>query len=236
MIHGLPNPASAAAHTTPPFWLIVLSFWIFTFGILSWRTGLVVGDEFHLFTARRLLSTIAGAGLFGFVLWKMMSPKAGWAHHPIGAIAAILPAAFCILYFRLLLDWAVFPEPLPIEHNLRWVITWSGYFGLWISGALAFGLHRRPDPARSFTCTYPVERAVEPVARPLPIDPDAWSWLVDALAEELQRHPRADRAALIDRLVRSAGYEVADGPGGNPQDDARILLVRRLACRLLDKT
>lgn len=57
-------------------------------------------------------------------------------------------------------------------------------------------------------------------------------WIVDALADELAADGTRDRGALIQALVRRAGYEQADCLVPGEAETVRAALVARLAGRL----
>lgn len=57
-------------------------------------------------------------------------------------------------------------------------------------------------------------------------------WIVDALAEELANNSTLDRKALVQTLVRRAGYEQADWLMPGEAGQVRAELVARLAGRL----
>ena len=54
----------------PPMNILIFAglFWFFTYAALSVRTELILGDQFNLFTVRRILGTTVGALAFGLVL------------------------------------------------------------------------------------------------------------------------------------------------------------------------
>jgi hypothetical protein len=210
--------------------LVVLAFGLFTYGVLSWRTSLVVGDAFHFFTARRLLATAAGAAIYGFVLSKIMAPESRWTRNPLAVIGTILPASLVLLSVRLALDQLLYAEPLPLENNVRWVFVWAGYFGLWVSAALALKAHGAPSaPNVHAAARVECERA----APASPADENVWFSLVDALAEEIDALPHADRARVVEGLIRRADYEITDELSAlAPAHNARVQLVLRLASRV----
>jgi hypothetical protein len=209
--------------------LFAALFWLFTYALLSVRAQLLLGDGFSLASARRLLATTAGAATYWAVLGWMRARPEGRAPNPAAIVATILPASILVLAARLAVDRLWYETPLPLEANLRWVMAWSGYFGLWVSASLAFRMHRAPRAATAPTASALAARPA-PSAPSAPADPAAWEWLVDACAAELAASPPADRAALAARLVARAGYERADDLGG--LHNARVALAARLAARL----
>lgn len=57
-------------------------------------------------------------------------------------------------------------------------------------------------------------------------------WIIDALADELAADRTQDRAALVQALLRRAGYEQADCLVPGDAETVRAALVARLAGRL----
>lgn len=206
--------------------LCVGLFWLFSYALLSWRTGLLVGDAFQLVTPRRAIAITAGAGLFWLGLARIMAR--GRDVHPLAVIAGILPAGIVVLGVRLGLDRLAFANaPLPLDRNIHWVLLWTGYFGLCLIAALAWRLHRSARAARS------VAALPAAAARVTPLPAESWEWLTDAIAAEIAELRPAERRALIARLTERAGYALADeGDPDFARRNARAALVRRLAARL----
>ena len=136
----------------PPMNILIFAglFWFFTYAALSVRTELILGDQFNLFTVRRILGTTVGALAFGLVLTCIARRARDGILNPASAIAAILPASLLVLAARLAIDELFYELPLPFETNFKWVAVWAGYFGMWVSASLAFQMHRhgeRPQAA-----------------------------------------------------------------------------------------
>jgi hypothetical protein len=208
--------------------LFAALFWLFTYALLSVRAQMLLGEGFELLSARRLLGTSAGALSYWAVLAWMRRSRGGAAPNPAAIVATILPATIFVLAARLAVEHLWYETPLPLQATLRWVMAWSGYFGLWVSASLAFQMHRGGRPAAAFAG--PAAAAAEPCAFPAGGDPEAWDWLVDACAAELAELPTGDRRGLAARLVAKAGYEQADDPDGAA--NARVALAGRIAARL----
>ena len=156
--------------------------------------------------------------------------RGGHAPNPAAIVATILPATIFVLAACLAVEHLWYETPLPLQATLRWVMAWSGYFGLWVSASLAFQMHRTGRAPAATAGARPTGGAAGPVASPAPSDPAAWDWVVEACAAELASLPAPDRAALAARLVAKAGYEQADDPGGIA--NARVELASRLAARI----
>lgn len=87
----------------PPMNILIFAglFWFFTYAALSVRTELILGDQFNLFTVRRILGTTVGALAFGLVLTCIARRARDGILNPASAIAAILPASLLVLAARL---------------------------------------------------------------------------------------------------------------------------------------
>ncbi len=204
----------------------------------------MLGDQFHLFTVRRLLGTTVGALAFGLVLDCIARRSREGTLNPGSAIAAILPASLLVLAVRLAADRFFYELPLPFETNLKWVAVWTGYFGMWVSASLAFQMHRqghRPELANFAPPAIPTpaarSRPVSEAAPPPEAELRAWEWVADACAAELANLPAADRHIVAGRLIARAGYEPAD-PGFESvarEQKVRIALARRIAARLSER-
>lgn len=210
--------------------LFAALFWLFTYTLLSVRAQMLLGDGFDLVSARRLLGTTAGAISYWTVLVWMRHGRGGAAPNPAAIVATILPATIFVLAACLAVEHLWYETPLPLQATLRWVMAWSGYFGLWVSASLAFQMHRG-GLAEARVCARPAAAAAATsVTSPAPSDPAAWDWVVETCAAELATLPAPDRTALAARLVAKAGYERADDP--DPAANARVELAGRIAARL----
>ena len=110
-------------------------FWFFTYAALSVRTELILGDQFNLFTVRRILGTTVGALAFGLVLTCIARRARDGILNPASAIAAILPASLLVLAARLAIDELFYELPLPFETNFKWVAVWAELMWLSSSGS-----------------------------------------------------------------------------------------------------
>lgn len=223
------SPSARSAPSLQPL-LFAALFWLFTYVLLSVRAQMLLGEGFDLLSARRLLGTTAGAASYWAVLAWMRRGRGGLAANPTAIVATILPATIFVLAACLAVEHLWYESPLPLQAILRWVMAWSGYFGLWVSASLAFQMHRTGRAPTALAGARPAAAAAPPMASPAPSDPAAWDWVVEACAAELASLPPPDREALAARLVARAGYEQADDPGGAA--NARAELAARLAARL----
>ena len=194
-------------------------FLTFCYILLSWRTVLL-SNEAPIFSERRLLVLLVGAGLFWLALKRLDSTErvtlARTASWIVAGTAVVLSA-------RLLVDWLMPADPLTFSYAVRWSLAWGGYFGMWVMGAVSFRQRQERQAAR-------VE-AMNAVLQSSRSSEDDLKWLTRELSAELAGLDPAVRNQLAERLMASAGcYELADE--GEPQRDehnARVRLANRTA-------
>lgn len=201
-------------------------FWAATYLLLSVRAALITDGAAMWFSPLRLASISAGALLFGFALRAgMRSPQL--ARQPALLLFHVLAAAVTIFAFGYTVDHIWSANPYPLSGHIRWILTWTGYFGLGLAAFLAVNQSRAKARTRSRTAA-----AARAAARSLDEkSADSWSFAVEVLADELAKQPSRD--ALIAALERRAGYELADdADGAAAAHNARVRLVAELAARL----
>jgi len=212
-------PAHPTRKSISPIVTMALLFWLFSYALFTSRVQLR-GDEglAALFTLRRLAATAVGALLYAGVLRFLIFPTGRKSAHPLVLVAAMIPAAAAMVAFRAAVDPLVAAEPLPIGDHVRWVLVWTGYFGLWLIGFHASRMYS--ERARS-------DSAAAPAARSLP-SRQSLEELIEAIAEEAVRLPDAARRVLLQNLGET--YLVAD----DPLDTAvrRGAIIRRIAERI----
>lgn len=209
--------------------ILAALFWLFTYAVISLSSELAMGDAFNLLTGRRLVAVTAGAATFWLALkYGKGGFEKGWAS-PGTMIATIVPAALAVLLVRTLWDAVVAAEPLPVAVNIRWVLLWSGYFGLWIGGYLAFQLHRhlRARAAAGSARTLTNLAAARAMPR---LDDAGLEWVADVIIEETATPVSDQLDSLAEKLRHRAGYEAADSL--DPRHNERIRLVRQVAMLL----
>ena len=214
-----------------PTWLLAALFWTFTYSLFAYRAHLRYGDEYLLFSPQRFVGTLVGAGLFWLVMSNLIRVSGSKPAKPIAVIATILPASIVVLAARLVLGELVEGQVTELQANMRWVLVWSGYFGLWVSAALA--LHTaRLAKACDAKAAMP-SAAVSAAGRtPIELSDSSVDWLLDELAAAVVAMPAAKSGALLDRLERRAGYEIAEAADPlSVHHNERVRLVRDLAAR-----
>ncbi|WP_077148846.1 hypothetical protein [Sphingopyxis sp. KK2] len=202
-------------------------FWAATYLLLSVRAALITDGTAMWFSPLRLASISAGALLFGFALRAgMRSPQL--ARQPALLLFHVLAAAVAIFAFGYTVDHIWSTNPYPLSGHIRWILTWTGYFGLGLAAFLAVNQSRAKARTRSQTAVAIPAATAQPIAD---TTTDAWSFAVDVLADELAKQPSRD--ALIAALERRAGYELADDVDATATaHNARAQLVAALADRL----
>ena len=203
-------PSRPKAVLRTPNALLAVIFWAFTYGLFAYRSQLRFGVAAELFTVDRFISTLVGAATYWIVLSWLIDGTRHKPGKPMAVLATILPASIVMLLARVLLDQFV-QRPLPGFHNdLRFVMVWSGYFGLWVSGSFALRLlpatgHAADEASKSISL--PQER---PASARRAESPESWDVVIDWLAEELGDAPRARRDEISARMLQRLGYETAD--------------------------
>lgn len=208
-------------------------FGSFTYLVLSAWAQIVFGDRYLWMSDVRLVSIAGGTLLYALVLRAAMRSRTD-AGGPTMLALYVLGASLIMLALRYVADQALSDTPLAIGDHVMWVLVWAGYFGLWVSAFLE--MEWRKTSAAPVIWT-PVAAgkaaAADTPARPHRLDDgeaEAWSWIIDALADEMSRHPPEVRTELLGNLQRRAGYELADDlNGAATAHNRRVALVERLA-------
>jgi hypothetical protein len=213
------------------------AFWLFNYVLQSALAGLSPTAP-GLLSESRLVATAAGALCFGLVLHWIRTVE-----HRLGAslvaviLSTILPASLFVLAARLVNDVLVYGEVRDINRDLRFAMTWAGYFGLWVSAALALQWERcravqvRRDAVAQARAAAETVVVAPVVAAQAASSLEAWESAIDALADELSMLPVAARSDLAKRLSERAGYELADDWTGGAHN-RRAEVMRRIATRL----
>jgi hypothetical protein len=205
-------------------------FWLFTYVLLSIRAGMIPETVPVLFTPQRLLAVSAGAMIFYAAARHLVQAAAKPTLKTIvGTFAASVAAALTI---RLGLDRMVSEEAASVSYSVRWTLVWTGYFGVWLIGTLAY-FHRAPTVRPIEAKVPPVTTLTTALSAATATEQLAWDWLVDVLAVELAQSSVVDRRAIATRLITRAGYEEVDPIGTSAEvQNARARLARSIASRL----
>src|SRR5262245_40450351 len=117
--------------------ILALLFWAFTYVLFTYRAQLRYGDAYLLIDTIRVVSTAVGAGLYWLVLSRLIDGTQDRPGKPLAVIGTILPASIVVLFARLIVDQMGATNPNGLAGDLRFVLVWGGYFGLWVSASFA---------------------------------------------------------------------------------------------------
>jgi len=220
----------AALSPAIPILRWALAFWLFSYALTSTIAGLIPTAP-GLFNETRLIATGAGALSFALVLrWTRHAAERLEATRVAAILTTILPASLFVLAARVVTDMLQYGEVRDLNRDVRWAMIWAGYFGLWVSAALAIQWERCRKLELRRAVAAPAELAA-PVAIAEPLPAEAWADALDMLADELAALPAASRRELAQRLSERAGYELADDWTGGAHN-RRAEILRRVAARL----
>ena len=202
-----PRPNGANARRSSNLTLALL-FWAFTYLLFTYRANLRYGDAYELISTIRMVPTMVGAGLYWLVLSRLIDGSRDRPGKPLAVLATILPASIVVLTARILLDEMGANNPNGFAGDLRFVMVWGGYFGLWVSASFAL----RVIPRLGFIG----ERSANLVLPRLPAghrskaNSVARAELLERLALEVATLPAAERRALLESFATPIRYETAD--------------------------
>jgi len=190
---------------------LAVIFWAFTYGLFTYRASLRYGDAYELVSIVRLVPTLIGAGLYWLVLVKLIDGTRDRPRKPLAVLATILPASIIVLLARILLDELGANNPNGFAGDLRFVMVWGGYFGLWVSASFALRVVPRLSFAGSLAeaASLPRHRAKKAVSSPKSHSV-VRAEMLERLALEVASLPAAERRALIEAFAIPRRYETAD--------------------------
>lgn len=196
------------------------AFFAFCYCLLTWRAHLL-SDAAPLFSERRALALLVGAGVFWLSLGQI--EKAG--RLTLARIASwIVLGTIVVMVARLAVTWWKPDDGLTVTYSLRWSLAWAAYFGLWLMGAATFS--KRAGLAESMAPATPAAAASS-------TEWEHVDWVVACLTSEIEGASAADRARLADKLICDAGtFEMVDENGDAAAHNARLRLAYRIAARL----
>lgn len=203
-----PRPLAPPSRRKPNFQLALL-FWAFTYALFTYRANLRYGDAYELISTIRLVSTAVGAGLYWLVLSRLIDGTRDRPGKPLAVLATILPASIIVLLARLLLDQLGATNPNGLPGDLRFVLVWGGYFGLWVSASFALRVLPRLNFGAEFSAVR-IRQRRQATTKHRNANATARAEMLERLALEIASLPAADRKALIGSFSVPTGYEVAD--------------------------
>lgn len=164
-----------------------------TYLAFSIRSVLLASGSSDWISAKRLITTAVGAGMFLLVARfcdRSLFPRLSMRFFAIGAMT--LAAMAMVFFARMAFDlvFGVAAEEVVLS-NARWVITWLGYFA---AALIGYYLSTQVRHLRQSRCVAPMTREAA----------------VAAVARQVSTWSEADRLALVELLAPSARYEEAD--------------------------
>lgn len=179
--------------------LLAVIFLAFTYALFTYRAYLRFGEGYQETSTIRLLSVAVGAGLYWLVLSKLIDGTRDRPGRPLAVVATILPASIVVLLARIILDQFGATNPNGFAGDLRFVMVWAGYFGLWVS--VSFLLRTMGGTATSATT---MQRQAAPIAQRAPVSS------VKRLSLEIAALGESERRALLQEFTVPLSYETAD--------------------------
>lgn len=232
-ISGAPSRQSPAVpHGTPVRFAMptmTLMFAMFVFGVLTVYAILNPDRSNPVFSDKRILATLAGAGVYWLTI-RAIAHRFGRSSREILVSTLVIgvSGALSIFALRTLYDIIMLDDLAgSFERNIRWVMIWLGYFAAWVAGFFAFVCHRNLAAAQ--TASAPASPLASAATPP---DNAAIEAVLAVVVAEIARQPLCDRAALSAALARHAGYEQVDTDLEGTANNARVDLTRRIAARL----
>lgn len=164
-----------------------------TYLAFSIRSVLLVSGASDWVSAKRLITTAVGAGMFLLATRfcdRGLFPRLSMRFFVIGAMT--LAAMAMVFFARMAFDlvFGVAAEEVVLS-NARWVITWLGYFA---AALIGYYLSTQVRHLRESRCVEAMTREAA----------------MAALAKQVSTWSEADRLALAEMLASGARYEEAD--------------------------
>ena len=209
MQHALPSsPSHLAPRKRNTNVYLAAIFWAFTYALFTYRAQLRYGDAYAMMDTIRLISTGVGAGLYWLVLSRLIDGTRDRPGKPLAVLATILPASIVVLLARLIVEHMGAPNPNGLAGDLRFVMVWGGYFGLWVSASFAL----RVMPRLNFGAETGLHRlqARQPMTKRQNKNALFRAEVLERLALEIASLPAAERRALIEEFTVPLTYETAD--------------------------
>lgn len=205
----------ALPSSRPPFaidwrnanFLLAIIFWVFTYALFTYRAQLRYGDAYELTDTIRLISTAVGAGLYWLVLSRLIDGNRDRPGKPLAILATILPASIVVLLARVIVEQMGATNPNGLPGNLRFVMVWGGYFGLWVSASFAL----RAMPRLNFGSEFGLQHfKARQLLKSQNRNALFRAEVLERLALEIASLPAVERRALIEEFTVPLSYETAD--------------------------
>ena len=180
-------------------------FWVFSYLLLSVRAHLIDSGAVEWFSELRIISITAGAMLLALALGsaRRLSMK---FNRPALLALHIFGASLALLLLRILIAPSTDAAVPAVGDHARWVLVWSGYFGIWLAAFLAVNDWNARPAAREKFNAGPIASASN---SPLSKD-DALERAASLLAADRGLQKNETLPELIAALRSQAGYKLAD--------------------------
>lgn len=202
--------ASLDAPFAQLYWFAAI-FAIITYIAVSMRATLSPWEVNYFIDTKRLVSVLAGAVIF----WLAMRAAQQVAdERPRDQIIAILnvsiPGTLLLLLAREAYDLVGSGELAPeLSLNLRWILTWVGYFAAGVGAFVAFCYHRRLQFITAQIAAMPIVAPQTAVEQNPPVTNQMIEQVIDALAAEIAVDRNTSLALQQGRQGQDS-YEWAD--------------------------
>ncbi len=149
-----------------------------------------------------------GAALYWLVLSRLIDGTRDRPGKPLAVLATILPASIVVLLARLVVDHMGATNPNGVPGDLRFVLVWGGYFGLWVSASFALRVMPRLSSGTEAGLQRFKARRVTVASQ----NKNALfrAEVLERLALEIASLPAAERRALVEEFTVPLSYETAD--------------------------
>lgn len=188
----------------PIIWFATL-FALVSYVAVSMRAVLSPYEVNHFIDAKRAFSVVVGA----FILWlaiRAVDRLSG--HGPMVQIVAVLrisiPGILCLFLAREFYDFVAsgeFAQRMP--QNLRWMLTWIGYFSAAVATFLALGYYRQLQSVPQGNIANDAPKALLLEMR------EQVGYEVADVAFDPEARRRNERIDQIDRLLDEVGDQAA---------------------------
>jgi hypothetical protein len=218
---------------------LTAAFWLFSYFFLALRKVLSTDDLSVALSAQRMIAISIGAFAYWLVLKQIES---GSRIRLRTVIAWVVAGALGMMVVRLGLIELMADSSVALGRSLRWTLTWSAYFAMWVVGAVAyFAPVSKPAAAAARAATplaIPVAAASpssesEPTRQGEAAHVDELSQLIEAIAIEAARElSPTDRKTLAAKVLNFGRYEIIGDDAWSKSLSVRASFAWRLATRL----
>ena len=185
---------------------LALAFWAFTYVLFTYRAFLRYGEAYEMMSTIRLVSTLIGAGLYWLVLSKLIDGTRNRPGKPLAVVATILPASIVVLLARIVLDYVGAFNPNGLAGDMRFVLVWGGYFGLWVSASFVLRSDFTAEPQRSTRLGLQTKQ----IAPPRKIQKTLTrADILERLAHDMADMQDAERRAMMECFTIPVRYEMS---------------------------